>query len=561
MSTYAPQGNLTITNEAVPLAQEQRVLLIGKNENENTPDKTLYQNITVESANSLFGEYSLLADAVREFRVVNETTILDCIPVNVTTGVGAKASIKITGIVLGEDTVIYPIKISLVKKKSGTAQDNKGNGFATVMINGGDDALTVATKIKDSLDEVLTNEDPITISIMEAEETSKSKKKKKEEFPIEGAEQDVVINRAEEELPIGFAEVLVESKIESIVSNTFLFDVEGLNLVPGLQIIQTGFTGGISSFDFKKEELETLIDGIKYKICVIDDSLDLGVLQSILEERKSIVGNVDLSGIGVSGQISTVPILKDLAEEFKSDILAIISDTKENGLNPSMGTPSHILASNFIALISLREETGAVISNIMQNINSDAQIGGVQTLGLPYHATICNNLPYRMEKFLVGYTNELTNIQKIECQNAGICCFQQDKSISKVTLGSTPTTGYAETGIWLEDIELELILSSELFALAENNFKQTGFTNGSIPSNNNGFLDTTTIKNFFIVNYFPEKRNQGLLDNSQASIDITTGSLTVEFNNTTETLDLSYTSTTARKLRNFNINIRYSKNI
>ena len=124
-----------------------------------------------------------------------------------------------------------------------------------------------------------------------------------------------------------------------------------------------------------------------------------------------------------------------------------------------------------------------------------------------------------------------------------------------------PTTSYPTTLLWLQDIEKELFLQSTLFNIAQDVAKQTGFTDGDRPEDNNAFITSEDVVTFFIDadGFFAEWRAKGLLDTKDTSIDVSNTSLVVSFDNQNESILISYRAILSRSLREFTIVAIYGK--
>ena len=520
---YAPLYNSTSVNLSTPSVGAQRVLFVGQMETTGTAtSKILEQNVNLDNVKTLFDPKSYLTDSIKEFININNTTTIDAIGIETSIG-GAEAQALLT--FSGAATNSGTLNVSIVKKKSGTAQFNKGNAFVSVVVEDTDTNIIVATKIFDALQLVLTSDDPIAIT------------------------------------DDSLGELTIDSLLKGNVANSWYLQVDGLNLIGGLTLVTTRFAGGSASFSFTLEEFKIQIKDKKYDVIIwVNNELDVGILQSTLEERFNIKDNSDIAGVGLFPfYAATKILLENKAAAFPSNILSMISDKQDVGKNSVYGTPTNILVANYGGLVTVRQEDNVSISNIMQNFNSDVQIGGSRTLGVPYHATICNNIPLSSAINDNDSTIDFDNTEKNSLRLKGVTLLQNDSSISKVTLGSTPTTNIENTNLYLEDVKIEILISSELFVLNQTKFKQVGFTNGEIPIDNNAFVTTSMVAEFLELKFFPSRRDLGLLDNSQSSIDLTSRTLTVTFDEVLERLIINFTTKTTRKLREIVVNMIFQK--
>ena len=534
-----PCISVNISNQQTPQVPAKKVLLVGKMESTGTAtSKQLTENVTLQNVGSLFGEFSLIADAFREFKAINPFSIVDVFPVLATGGVDSTATVLLTGTAASAGT----IDISVIKKKSGVAQDNKGNAHISVLVESGDTAEVISTKIDSALTAALENSDPFTYTInVETLVTpaNREEKKEKKEPKIKS-----IAPRA-----VGDVTITFTSKIQSGVSDTFLLDITGVDTIGGLTLDVSYWNGGSATYDLTLAELEAEAEALKYALVAwVSNDIDTNILVAFLENRRNIACNEDLTAEGYFTYISNfVDIKNKRADGNISDLVRMIVDKEENNdgtlpsnVNPSWGTPSHIITTQVVASLALREVEGASISDIMTSTKEVAKTGSILTLALPYSQTILNNIPYRSERNLTGYSRGFSKVETDELQSLGITYLQCKPAIQRVTLGVVGVTSFPTSNRLAKDITLEFLHASRINVILNEWATQTGYTNGELPSGNDGFENKTSLRALLATYLTKTSKQEGLLEPSEASLKFSLDSLVIgDIDPTTRTVTVT----------------------
>ena len=497
-----PNIAVSTTNQGEPALGTARILFVdarGLSTDSSIQDNTLYQNID-ESQYSLYGNDSLLIDAIKETRAINKSNPIDVIVTPGTGGSSAVATITITGAATADGELTF----SAVKKRAGTAVNNKGNiQGIKVAVTSGDTAADIATNLFNAIESVRTEEDLFTITddtsgVLTLTSIPKSSACNSFYLSLTGAETD-------KSAP------------------------EGSVIIAGVAVATTHWTGGSGgSFLLDSQDLEAAINteqGLSFVVWVCND-IDINVAKAFWESKRNISYGNNQAAIVFFAESDTLTNLSNTATSIKSEIICMTGLSQPavvGGSNNAYGTPVHIIAAQKAAIMALREVDGADLSIYITNLSADAQRGGIKTLALPTFNTIIPNLP------LANNSLEFTIAEKENLIDAGVSVFQTSLDKTQVAYSKSPMTAY-EPGFELtlnreriEQVLAELLLQT--FKVSP--YAQAAVTTENAPANNTNFVTIPQIKNA-VVQWHSNNQDIGLIDNSSATSELFSSTLKVE---------------------------------
>lgn len=341
-----PDTTVVLTGAGSTVAnQQQRVLLVAEMDSGNgtaTPG-ALAENTPLDDASidALFGPKSQAAIACRNFRLVNEVTQLDVIPLD-DTGTAATGVLTIAGTATEAGTIDFIIGSSIRRRYS-------------IAVASGD----TATIIGDNLVAAVTADARAMASASNAAGV-----------------------------------VTLTASWLGLSGNGIPLAIEDGSSVQGVTaIVSTAMSGGTGD-PSGASDFDVVADS-RYQTVIYPSEWDYSRLTTFLDPRFNVANNI-LDGVGIITLYNTLANLLIANDAENSQSLttlnfSLVADNNHRGLS-IVETPIGISAQ-VAAARSLRLTDGALISDILAGeVGLDAR-GGVALASRPYFNTPFPNLP------------------------------------------------------------------------------------------------------------------------------------------------------------------------
>jgi len=351
MSIINPKVNISIIPAFIqPTAEDQKVLFVGQKTASGTATAgQLYQSISNSPVNgntawdSLFGEDSLLAAAIRAAKKLNKISRFDAIPLDDDGGAtAATGSITLGGSV----TQAGKLYVSIGSKENNTYEID-------VL------ASAVLADIAQDIEDAITADSAALVSAN----------------AVAAAVTFTAINKGDEGNKIGI----------KIWTTTV-----------GLSYTLVGMTGGATNPTLTN--VFDVVGNLRYQTIVWQSTFDLDVVQTFLDDRFDSDTRI-LDGIGIVSITDTLANLKTTTSDTdrNSQSLAIHCNRLVNASHykgSAINEMDFVIAAQFAAVRALRMTDGAPISQFVDATEGVADaFGGIQIASLPYFNTPFANLP------------------------------------------------------------------------------------------------------------------------------------------------------------------------
>ncbi len=378
-----PSGTFSIVAAPTPVENApQRILYIGQQNGGSATDEVLVKDIgTSGEENSLFGQKSMLAYAIREARKLNSVTRIDAIPLGNATGTEATADITFSGTATANDTVNIVIQ-------------SKTNFLLKVDIKIGDDQDEVAAAVDAAIN----------------------------------AEADLLVTAA-----VTTDTVTLTSVHTGLWNNFISLRIE--SLPAGITVTTLdAFTGGSGQED--TSTIFAQVSTIRYQSIVYDAQYELSDVVNFLDARFNST-NAVLDGVAIIGATNTDTNLKGQADTLDS-LSAMFLANKPVSIalkyeGSAMLELDFAVASQFAAIRSLRLTPGQNIANLLVGGSIFSTVGGANRAALPYHNTPFANLPVIEQE--LGWTFP----EQDELNNSGVGFLGNNTNANGIIAGDIVT--------------------------------------------------------------------------------------------------------------------------
>jgi phage tail sheath gpL-like len=429
-----PRINATIlssVNSILPVPQ--RVLFIGQKTSAGSATSgALTQNIPNDgSEDDLFGENSMLAAMVRNFKLINQVTQIDAIALSDNgSGVAATGTIVLSGTATAAGTLVFNIGSRL-------------NHSYSVDVATDDTAATVATALEALIDADTTA--PVTAGVSTATVT------------ITAVNKGTAANSIGTEVVGSVAGISVTiTKLNSGATNpsmTNVFNVVG------------------------QQRYQTVCGPVEYGVSTYTDFL----------EPRFNVDNRVLDGVAILSATDTYANLVSTYTTENSHELVVLGNRLVNSSTykgSSIFEIDYCIAAQFSAIRSLRLTDGADLTSYVVSPTAGDQVGGVSLASLPYHNTPFPYLP------TIDIGQEFSQDEEDDLNTAGVSILANNVSRTEVVADDIVTTykyntlGAVDTTFkFLNSVDTASAIREAFFNYAKNNYAQTRLTAGDTVPN------------------------------------------------------------------------------
>jgi len=449
----------TISNEP------QKVLFVGQMISGTATAGELVTNIgNAGEEDALFGTRSMVAQMIRQARVINKVTQFDAIALaDDGSAVDATGSIAFSGTATEDGTYVISV-------------GSKANYSVTVSVTSGD----TATEVGDALETafaLLTN------------------------APVTGANST--------------GTVTFTAANGGTLGNSYGIKVEGS--VAGLSTTITAFASGAT--DPSLTGLFDVIDGERYQTIVYQSNLTLTTLTTELDARFN-VNNEILDGVGLIAKTDSLANILTLGNAQNSKSLTVfgnkvLDDTNHKG--GSMLEFDDVITAKFGALRALRLTEGADISQFVISANGALDsFGGKSIASLPYFNSPVTNLPL----IPVGKGFTATEIEQLIA--AGISTIGNNRTRTQVICGEIVTTRKTDaagndedTFKYLNAVDTSSAIREFYFNNLRARFAQSRLTEGDLQANRN--MANKAIIESYLDNLFQQMGDASLAQAGEAA--------------------------------------------
>lgn len=464
----------------------QRVLFVGQKIAGTATAGALVENVgNSGEEDALFGATSILAQAVRQARIINKETRFDVISLDDAGGaVSASSTLIFTGTATADGTYIVSV-------------GSKTNYPVTIPVVSGDTAAVVAGKVDTAIG-LFTNA-PFTSGVVTTT-------------------------------------VTFTATNGGTVGNKYGVQVEGV--VAGLTFAITAFASGAT--DPTLTGLFDVIDGQRYQTIAYPSNYDLTVLTAELDPRFNTSNDV-LDGVGVVNVTDTLAnVLIAGNAENSSSLTMYGSKLRDDDAHKgaAMLEFDDVKTAKFSALRSLRRTDGADISQYVISTNGSLDsFGGISIASLPYFNSPITGLP------LIDTGKGWSSTEITQLEAAGVSVMGNNRTNTAVLLGEALTTrktdaagNVEKTFKFLNNVDTSSAIREYYFDNLRARFAQSRLTDGDLQPNRNNA--NKSIIETYLDELFVDMGNASLAQsgdaalaffkaNRKVTLDLTDGSVTV----------------------------------
>lgn len=484
-----PRINLPIIAAQTSVGtSSQRVLFVGQQTSVATATSgalvASIQNTGAEDA--LFGENSMVATAVREFRAINQVVNIDVIPLDDNGATFAVGDVTFTGTATAAGTIDIFIGSRINHKFS-------------VPVAVGDTATVI------------------------------------------GAALDALIG-ADAVVPVGSAAVTGVVTLTAIHSGTEgnTIGLAKLGTVAGVTTVLTGLTGGSTNpvltgvFD--------VVGDTRYQTVVWPASYGTAEIKAFLDPRFNVDNKVQ-DGVAILHSFDTFANLQTAGLAENSQSLVILGNRDVTGGDVEGGgllEISTVIAAQFAAIRSLRLEEGTNIGNfVIATFGQRDTIGGPALASFPYHNTPFARLPLvtQGDGFTDAELQDLlaAGISNIGTNNSGTGAIAgQIKTTYKTDAAANPDPSFGN----LEFVDTISTIREIYFSRLRKQYAQTRLTDGEV-AGGRAMANVEIIRAFvigiyqelsssdFVLTQAGETANQFFRTNLFVELDLVTGAVII----------------------------------
>lgn len=445
MSIINPKVNISIIPAFIqPTAEDQKVLFVGQmTASGSATAGQLYQSISNSPVNgatawdSLFGEDSLLATAIRAAKRLNKVSRFDAIPLADDGGAtAATGSITISSTVGQNATLRVTIGSQI------------NNTYEIDIVAATDTPTTVG----DKLEAAITADDTALVTANN----------------VSGVVTFTAVNKGEEGNKIGI----------KVVDET-----------SGLSYVNTGMSSGATNPTLTN--VFDVVGNLRYQTIVWQSTFDLATVQTFLDDRFDSDVRI-LDGMAIVSITDTLANLKTTtsAAARNSQSLAIHGNRLVNASlykGSAVNEMDYVIAAQFAAIRALRMTDGAQISQFVDATEGAADaFGGIQIASLPYFNTPFTNLP------VIDHEYQWLDSEQEELREAGGFILGNNLANNGIIADRVVTT-YLTNSVGDPDVTFKYMNYVDTASVArwyfhENlrqRFRQTRLTTGDVVSGRN----------------------------------------------------------------------------
>lgn len=423
-----------VTFTIVPAKQlagvtEQRVLIVGQMlaAGSATGGALVRDMPNDGSEDALFGQTSHVAGLVRAFKIINQVSALDVLPLD--DGSGTKGTAKAT-FTSGPSTADATIFVTIGSKQNLRVQVDTLSGETVTEI--GDKIASAYATLLDK---------PWTIANV-----------------------------------VGVVTATAEN--DGTVSNEWGIIVEGT--IPGVTIVLTGWTGGAT--DPTLTGILDVVGDTRYQTILWPSVYDTTVVEDLLDARFNTSNDV-LDGVAIQVKIDTLSNLKTYANQ-NSQSLVIASQKLIDGTfykgSSTMEFPD-VAAAQICAIRALRRTNDAVLTDFLTTAASLDQFGGKALASLPYFNTA-------LPQLAAGDPgNQFSETDSTELTSNGLSLYGPNRAFNATIFGEFVTTyltdiaGNPDTSFkFLNTVDTISVVREFFFENLKSRYAQTRLTNGDL---------------------------------------------------------------------------------
>lgn len=423
-----------VTFTIVPAKQlagvtEQRVLIVGqKLAGGSAAGGSLIKDMPNDGPeDALFGQTSHVAGLVRAFKVINQVSALDVIPL--TDGSGTKGTGKIT-LTTGPSTADATIFVTIGSKQNLRVQVDTLSGETVTEI--GDKIVAAYVTL---LDKPWTIDNAVGV-------------------------------------------VTATAANDGTLCNEWGLIVEGT--IPGVTIALTGWTGGAT--DPTLTGIFDVIGDTRYQTILWPSVYATSVVETLLDARFNTANNV-LDGVAIQVKTDTLSNLKTYANQ-NSQSLVIASQKLIDGTfykgSSTMEFPD-IASAQICAIRALRRTNDAVLTEFLTTVASLDQFGGKSLASLPYFNTALPQLAAGDPE------NQFSEVDSNELTSNGLSLYGPNRAFNATIFGEfvttylTDTAGNPDTSFkFLNTVDTISVVREFFFENLKSRYAQTRLTDGDL---------------------------------------------------------------------------------
>lgn len=411
----------------------QRVLFMGQQATDASPNEVLVSNIQVGQAPSLFGARSMLTAMIQGFRRINTSTAIDAIPFNDAGGATAATATIDFGSTTA--TANGTIQIAIQSKTLYTIE---------VPVTSGDTSVIVAANFTTIFNLSTT----ISVTITDN---------------LDGTVTLTAFNAGTE-------------------GNSISIEIDN-DSSTGIPTTLTGFAGGATDPTFTLSIFDQVGDR-RYTRLVYPYSFDDSVIAQFLNARFNPTNAVE-DGVGVTQGTDSSPDLQVRADGLNSQSIVILGNRPVSLTTATGGALFEydpVVASYWAAISTLRLTEGQNIPNLLIGpLNAANPVGGPRVAAIPYFNTPVSLLPP------IDLTRGWLTDQQEALNNAGVSFLGNNIANNEIIFGQMVTTyvkntqGLPDTAFkFLNTVDTGSQIREFFFNNNKNEYAQAVLTTGDV---------------------------------------------------------------------------------
>lgn len=490
-----PTVNVNIVSAVTEVPNdEQRVLFVGQMTSAGSAsDGELVTNIQDDNSwDGLFGPTSMLADMIRNARLLNKVSRFDAIPLD-DAGSGVAATISIT--LVGTTTEAGSLFISIGSKQNHTVSVSIDTAQTVTQ-----SAAAISAAINSDLTMPFTASSSVGVVTLTAD------------------------NKGTYGNPMG---------------------VQVIGTIAGMTLTIASETLG--STDPTLTDVLDVIGDIRYQTIVWPYNSASGgqltPLITLLDERFNSSVDV-LDGVGITAAVSTAATLESDYSSLNSQSLVIVGDTVSSNASEYLDVPSvfeiaAVKAAEFGAIRAIRRTEGASIARFLSGEAGLDAFGSAALSSRPYFNTPLPTIPVDTT------TSGFSQLEIESLSSAGISVLGNNSTLTAVIMGEIVTTYKTDAASNL-DISFKFLnfvdTSSAVREYFTNNlkarFSQTRLTDGDLVPGRpmaNAQLILSTLMEFyntlsgpsFALTQAGETARNTFISNTTVEVNIELGTVTI----------------------------------
>ena len=433
MTVSKPNVSISIIRaEQLAAAVDHKVLIIGQQAADATAtERTLVEGVSEDFAEiaALFGERSILAEMVREFKRINARSTVDVIPIDDNAGAtDATATIGFSGTATASGRVFFEV----------------GSGsryrFAVDIVTG-DTAATVAGKLNTAIQAIDTTPFTSVLSTADVDLTA-----------VNGGTH----------------------------ANDWTLFVDGS--VAGITISLTAWSGGATDPTLTSA-LFDVIAGKRYQTIVWPHVFSDTLIKTELAARFNVANRL-LQGVAIICDVDSASNLETKAAALNSESVVLLAS---KAISSSVLTGSanrefaDVLAAKFAAVRSARLTADQTLTPFLTTVASSDQFGGRALATLPYFNTVIPGLA------IVRPADDWTPTEYESFEDSGVAVIGPNDAFNGMICGTVVTTsltdgsGTPDTSYkFLNTVDAVNVVRDAYFTNIKARFGQSRLTSGDL---------------------------------------------------------------------------------